>query len=337
MEDLCKWPIWWCLPAFVVLVLASGVLPARATGQAFDLKPGQRCLDCHGELNEKKTIHPATEGGAACAGSCHKQDNPARHQFTALPQPIGQLCLECHDDPVAGQHRHKPAADGECIICHNPHQSEQAKLLREAIPDLCFTCHGAQLKDSQGIDLPPTKRLFDDSQAQLHPPFAEGDCLACHRPHASDNIRLLVAAYPSGFYQNYSETAYALCLSCHDAEAFTAPRTLTATAFRNGNLNLHVRHVNKEKGRGCRACHSPHGSRQPHLIVASFRFGERTLGFSYETTDNGGSCAPGCHVKVVYDRLAPINNLLRATPRAGKDASVEELRSQSGAQKIKSK
>ena len=310
----------------ILVCLACGYQPARAAIQAFDLDPGQVCLDCHGELNEKKVIHPATEEGTGCAILCHQQDNPTRHQFAAQPEMIAVLCLQCHDeDDFKGTIVHGPVSAGQCVACHNPHAAEQAKLLREPIPGLCLTCHDTQLTDAQGDTLPPTKRLFEDAEAQHHPPFAAGDCGDCHRPHAADHSRLLDAAYPTGFYQSYREAAYALCLNCHDAATFNEPRTLTATAFRNGNLNLHQRHVNKEKGRSCRACHSPHGSRRPHLIVSAFRFGEHVLGLGYEPTDTGGSCLTSCHVKVAYDRLAPVNNPLRTTPRQGQDAGPEEL------------
>lgn len=356
--------------------LAGGYATARGASPAIDMKPGQACLECHALLNQKKFIHPASEEGAGCVTLCHRQADPALHQFTKPAGPMAGLCGECHEQPWPGAHQHAPVAAGECTDCHDPHQSDQAKLLlapvgelclrchgagtfsgqpspgqvihgpvkdgnclachtphagehpkllREPVPTLCLGCHAKPLEDFQGMTLPPTKRLFEDPQALLHPPFAAGDCVACHRPHAAARIRRLNANYPGGLYQAYGESSYALCLNCHDAEAFNAPRTLKATAFRNGNLNLHQRHVNKNKGRSCRACHSPHGSRQPHLLTAALRFGERGLGLSYEATASGGSCVTSCHVRVAYDRLAPVNNPLRTSPRQGEDATPAEL------------
>lgn len=365
--------------ALAFLLLTGGHQLTRAASEDFDLEPGQACLDCHAEMGEKKHIHPATEDGAGCATLCHQQPNPALHAFAARPTPIAALCLECHDNPVSGKRPHMPAADGDCIVCHDPHQSEHAKLLsapagelclqchdqgdfsgtvvhgpvaagdcaachnphaaeqagllRDPVPALCWRCHDKAQTDGAGVSLPPTKLLFESSEAQHHPPFAAGDCNDCHLPHASTEIRLLAGAYPKGLYQTYSEAAYGLCLNCHEAASFSEPRTVTATAFRNGNLNLHQRHVNRDKGRGCRACHTPHGSHQPRLITGGFRFGERGLGLTFEATDHGGSCVSSCHVKVAYDRLAPVNNPLRTSPRQGADATPEELQQAGSGQK----
>lgn len=359
--------------ALVFLLLTGGQQLTRAASAPSGLEPDEACLDCHAEMGEKKHIHPATEDGAGCATLCHQQTNPALHAFAAQPAPIAALCLECHDNPVFGKHRHMPAADGDCIECHDPHQSEQKKLLnapaeelclqchdqgdfsdtvvhgpvaagdcaachnphaaeqarmlRDPIPALCWRCHDKAQTDADGVSLPATKPLFESSEAQHHSPFAAGDCTECHLPHTSTEFRLLAAPYPKGPYQTYSEAAYELCLNCHEAAAaFSEPRTLTATAFRNGNLNLHYRHVNKDKGRTCRTCHTPHGGYQPRLITGRFRFGERTLGLSFKATDSGGSCTSSCHIQVAYDRQEPAFNALRTSPRPpGQDATPEEL------------
>ena len=42
----------------------------------------------------------------------------------------------------------------------------------------------------------------------------------------------------------------------------TEERSKTVTDFRYGNVNLHKLHVNREKGRTCRACHNIHASDQ---------------------------------------------------------------------------
>lgn len=225
----------------------------------------------------------------------------------------GQPCLDCHGklNKQKNIHPATEGGDGCATLCHE--QGDPA-LHRFAAPPnpigpLCLGCH-----DTVVLKL----------DIHQHPPVADGDCTACHDPHQSDRAKLLNGPYPETFYQTYSEAAYGLCLNCHDAAAFKAPRTTTATAFRNGDLNLHQRHVNKKKGRSCKACHDMHGSRQSHLIASAFRFGERGLAIAYETTDNGGSCVTSCHVKVSYDRLTPVNNPLRTSPRPGESAAPEK-------------
>jgi hypothetical protein len=84
--------------------------------------------------------------------------------------------------------------------------------------------------------------------------------------------------------------------------------------------------VNREKGRTCRACHHHHGSKNSKLIRQTLPFGKRTLTIRYEKTETGGSCASACHVSVKYDRYDPVENMIKTTPRPGKDATPEELR-----------
>lgn len=114
-------------------------------------------------------------------------------------------------------------------------------------------------------------------------------------------------------------------MSCHSADAFRTPRTLSETQFRNGNLNLHFRHVNRSKGRTCAACHTPHGGRQKKLVREEFGFGSTVLPLRYDRTETGGTCATACHGPVTYDRCDPVETGMRTTPRQGKDATPEEL------------
>jgi mono/diheme cytochrome c family protein len=150
--------------------------------------------------------------------------------------------------------------------------------------------------------------------------------MLCHNPHASDNYRLQRQPYSQAFYTDFSADAY-FCLMCHGEATFTEARTLTSTKFRNGNLNLHYRHVVREKGRGCRACHHQHVSGLEAQIATEAYFGEQIIGIkAFSKTETGGSCAPTCHLPVQYDRLSPVVNGLMVTAREGVDATDAELR-----------
>lgn len=281
------------------------------------------CLGCHDDqvANQKHTHKPFKAGNCVKCHDPHQAD-----QAKQLKKPLPQLCMGCHDeDEFKGKSVHGPVAEGKCLQCHHPHQSDNARLLQKLPPELCLGCHAKPLKDAQGLSLPPLKRLLEDKEALHHPPFAEGKCVKCHQPHVSAIRRLLARAYPPDFYATYAAEAYALCFECHDKKAFAEPRTLADTRFRNGNLNLHHRHVNREKGRSCGACHTPHGSVQEKLIHPDFVFGRQNLGLKYEKTETGGSCATACHGPIKYDRCKPEIITLRTTPRLGSDAGVEEL------------
>jgi len=306
------------------------LLPSSfAQGKDFPIDTSASCItsSCHAELSNKKHVHEAAKDGTSCTEVCHLPTGKNRHVFSPLPSNLSDTCFQCHDaGKFRGKTTHGPVAAGKCTGCHNPHSSENPRLLAKNAPGLCFSCHSAQLKATQGRTLPAIKRIFDDKEAVLHPPFGEGDCGACHLPHASVTPRLLTENYPWEFYASYSDNTYGLCFSCHSADAFSKPRTLADTAFRNGNLNLHYRHVNRAKGRRCTACHTPHGSRQKKLVREDFVFGGTTLPLKYEKTEAGGTCAPACHIPVSYDRCAPAENGILTTPREGMDAAADELR-----------
>jgi len=360
-------------PLLASLLLTFGALPAApAAGQDITLEPGQSCLSagCHEDFGQKNVVHMPAASGTTCI-FCHEATAPAEHSFNLVAQggelcnrchnvlgdketqhlpvqmgmctlchephqsdnrkllkarPVSGLCLTCHNPGMFdGETVHGPVAEGNCTNCHEPHASEHAKLVKAAVPDLCFDCHNRRVKDPDGKILPVTGNTFSDEEIIKHMPFAIGQCPMCHAPHASANHRLLNAPYPADFYTSYAAEKY-FCFGCHDKGAFADPRTMTATGFRNGNLNLHFRHVNRDKGRSCRACHDHHGARNAKLIRDQVPFGDRFISITdFELTETGGRCGPTCHLVVSYDRFEPVEVGLRVTPRPGEDATPEAL------------
>jgi len=317
------------------MVAATGFLsflfafPSFAQKKGFEIDTTASCVtsSCHPGIAKKKHLHEAARDGGSCVEVCHQPANKNRHGFVPIPSNLTGTCFQCHDgDKFQGKTVHGPVAGGKCTGCHDPHSSENQRLLVKNGAELCFSCHAAQLKDPLGRTISAIKRIFEDKESVRHPPFAEGDCGACHLPHASATPLLLAGKYPGEFYATYSDNSYGLCFSCHSSDAFRAPRTLADTEFRNGNLNLHYRHVNRAKGRRCTACHTPHGSRQKKLVREDLVFGGTILPLKYEKSETGGTCAPACHVPVSYDRCEPAEIGILTTPRKGKDATAEELR-----------
>ena len=284
---------------------------------------GDLCTRCHATIADGSHKHvPVAAGMCTVCHKIHRADHPK--QLSTAPKT---LCNTCHNQivPPAARTAHLPASEGQCILCHDPHSSNFDKQLKSPVPDLCFGCHDQPQQDEDGTTLPPTQPHFDDKSLNQHPSFARGECLMCHNPHASETYRLQKQSYPKSLYTSFSTDKY-FCFNCHGTRGFTEARTLSETDFRNGNLNLHYRHVNREKGRSCRACHHHHASDRDSLITEKVLFGDRQIEIKdFEKTDTGGRCEPSCHRSVLYDRITPASNNLLVTEREGTDATLEEL------------
>jgi predicted CXXCH cytochrome family protein len=301
----------------------------HSSDNSFQLKAegADLCYECHESKVEAEYVHVPVEAGECV--ECHSP-HQSKNPFQLLYPPTSELCFQCHDEDEfnASGSIHGPVSEGLCLKCHNPHSSDYPSQTKDSLPQLCFRCHNKTQKDPEGRRLPSIKAIYEDKEMLLHKPFGKGECTLCHYPHVSEETRLLKRKYPALFYAKFSLDEYALCLGCHKTftKALTEPRTLTETNFRNGNLNLHYRHVNKKKGRTCRACHHHHGSKNPKLIRSHVPFGQREISLTYKKTETGGECTPTCHMLVGYDRYEPVFNALKTTPREGVDATEEELK-----------
>lgn len=100
-----------------------------------------------------------------------------------LTRPKKELCIQCHTDktPMRALTEnlwlHNTTAKGDCLACHDPHQSNNEKTLRQPTAILCLPCH------EQG------KFLI----TPVHQ--TEKECLACHNPHMGVNKNLLTSEY----------------------------------------------------------------------------------------------------------------------------------------------
>ncbi|PLX86904.1 MAG: cytochrome C [Desulfuromonas sp.] len=277
------------------------------------LKPvKQLCLSCHQNFAEglmaAPVVHPPVRD-EDCT-SCHLP-HQSRHLFL-LKEKMPDLCVTCHEEvgTAARRSRHKHRAlqsEKGCGQCHSTHFSERKGLLPTSQKDLCLDCHRHDKKKRpEGL-----KGLEGDlsENTMVHGPIRDGECSSCHNPHGSDFLKLLSDDYPEAFYAPYEEGAYDFCLTCHDKNLLRFENTSIYTEFRNGKENLHYKHVvNSRKGRTCRACHDPHVSPLPALInETGASFGDWAIPTRYERTETGGSCTPGCHRTLQYDRNQPVD------------------------------
>ncbi len=270
------------------------------------------CVGCHVTTRTQlETMRYVHEPARTDCGSCH--DAHASNHAMMLHQEPQALCVGCHDgirhtvETAATQHA-AVTTDRQCLNCHDPHASDHPRVLVKDMKSLCYECHDREIRLDSGVTLGDIKAVIE-SGASLHGPVAQNNCAACHLIHGGDNFRMLVQEYPAEFYAPFKEERYALCFSCHDKQLVFDRHTTALTDFRNGDLNLHFLHVNRDKkGRTCRACHETHASSKEKHIRDSVPFGpggwELPIGF--EKTSTGGRCSPGCHAAYGYDRVNPV-------------------------------
>lgn len=157
----------------------------KVTSTVFDGVPSlppaeQYCQEYHEKkLAELESAAKASaEGAAAVKGSrhspyvdklcdeCHDKTKPS-----GLTNPPDKLCFLCHPDILDGPSVHSPAAEGDCLGCHEPHSSSRSALLKSEIVELCISCHGE-------------KRNAET----IHQNFVSKGliCTDCHNPHAGN-------------------------------------------------------------------------------------------------------------------------------------------------------
>lgn len=313
---------------------------SSASAHTFDLAADGKamCAQCHSTRDTQKVLHPpVVEGLCLTCHDPHASDNHAR-----LRLPVFDTCTSCHPSKrmqnAAAETKHgalDPAQNERvCVSCHDAHQSDnERRLVAWPVANVCFQCHDRVQKTPSGTELLNVKAWLDTlpKNEMKHGPVREGRCADCHEPHGTSDWRMLKGAFPGTPYAPFAGAeTYGLCFRCHDqrlvveqklGEApvsnvdFTKDLAMTplpqgdrlvrggVTGFRNGDENLHWRHVSKlDKGRPCRLCHDVHGSENPKHLRTTTPFGNWEFRLNFQKTRTGGSCWPGCHVERRYDR-----------------------------------
>ncbi len=104
----------------------------------------ETCFVCHLDKRAEFNLpysHPVTEGNLSCS-DCHDP-----HEGSAImgggtkPLSEEQTCFECHQaqrGPFVFEHE---ASREGCTVCHSPHGSVNAKMLKIRNANLCLQCH----------------------------------------------------------------------------------------------------------------------------------------------------------------------------------------------------
>lgn len=281
------------------------------------------CLECHPttrlELDVMNVTHAPVEGDCLV---CH--DPHATTGESLLNVDKQSLCLSCHDEigelmrSSHGQHAAVTTERG-CLNCHVAHASDHTRLLKEEAAALCLDCHDQPLERTEGGTIMDMKAFLQDHLV-LHAPVAQGNCVSCHMIHGGGLERLLTREYSTEMYNSMPDETYALCFVCHDRQSVSLPESTAVTQFRNGALNLHYVHVGlRPKSRSCHVCHDPHATNNEHDLRDSVPFGPNwTIKIDWQSTENGGTCAAGCHRSYHYDRVDPVQYPVRPVPNDGR-------------------
>lgn len=210
----------------------------------------ETCKTCHEEIynNLQKTPHFAIETGArkgwehkSCE-SCHGPGakhaesvsaddirNPAK---LSAPE-VDRTCLTCHlnqKTPVGRISSGHAQDQVACITCHFVHGTGGEKLVEHKNAEInarCSTCH---LSQWASFNRPYKHRLPEGAMS----------CVDCHNPHSStirDALRTSFGNEPG-------------CLECHSDKR-------GPFVFEHAPVRLE----------GCGACHEPHGSANPRMLV----------------------------------------------------------------------
>jgi len=253
----------------VLVVLAALGLFARETKAV----PGEGCVtaQCHPKMLKAKVIHPAAES----CGDCHQAGaapHPQKGQKTfRLAEKGAELCRMCHTAGAAKKFVHDPVKSGECTSCHDPHESNEAKLLVQPKDRLCSMCH------SEKTNL-----------KYMHGPAAVGDCTACHVPHDSDNKALLVKSGNELCFTCHGTIQSEMkkktvhdaiqegCTSCHNPHGSSSRKLLSAegetlcfqchSGIRERIDKSKSLHAPVKTEKACASCHDPHASDGEKLL-----------------------------------------------------------------------
>ncbi|HXI03569.1 MAG TPA: cytochrome c3 family protein [Candidatus Saccharimonadales bacterium] len=239
------------------------------------------CVDCHSPHTSSHGKLLAAESDAIC-GNCHEGMAP-KTAVSVHPPVAGGHCIECHDphasenrnnlvragnELCAGCHKdivqraaqakfaHSPVAKS-CLTCHDAHASETSgSLLRKPVPDLCTSCH-------------KTDQASFKSQHMGYP-VGTAKCTSCHDPHGSDNRGILWANVHQPLLNK-------MCSQCHVDASSPDPLKTRKAGFEicrgchsdvlneiSTSSRVHWPAVNAV---ACLNCHSPHASKQEHLLV----------------------------------------------------------------------
>jgi predicted CXXCH cytochrome family protein len=260
------------------------------------------CFMCHEELQDINSMQYLHSPFKINCISCH--DSHGGHKKGILKNTIPELCYKCHENTKIYIEKSKIPHNAlfetkKCINCHSPHASNETALMLQKQTVTCLECHDKEI-ESKNRTIKNIKQILANGKF-THSPLEDG-CSTCHEPHAADKSFLLNTEFSEEIYNNDFETAFSFCFECHDENIVKSKLTSDETEFRNGTTNLHFVHSGRDKSINCSVCHNVHAAENEKLILKFSAFGKWKMPLNFQINDNGGSCLPGCHERLEYNR-----------------------------------
>jgi len=239
---------------------------------AEELEDGRFCLQCHedrrrllGTPHDLRADHPnetnrlgmTAHTGGPCS-SCHLFHRYARAPEASAVDIGGGRCITCHQPGRVGEKKsllplNHPQA--RCTECHNPHELGDRSFLAGRPVDICSRCHAAQAALVGGVhDITSSHAIWPAISIG-----AKDVCLACHRPHGTEETGLFRAGLAKGV-----DSGDAGCSACH-LDAARHSEGKLALLHPPGVMNLRATNgvpvgvqADGTWEVACRSCHDPH-------------------------------------------------------------------------------
>ncbi len=290
---------------------APGDKKSAVPVQIKDVSFTQVCAQCHKDKGEARAVRHFPFAQGRCM-LCHRPHGSYFNKL--LTKPSSVLCRDCHaqlfitgekkkisQKKVLGNRElffiaskkvnsgdddlyiHGAVKTGRCSVCHEPHQSDNPKILRfSETGKLCYQCHSDDLSGRDSIhppagdgtcdlchsphgsriqfnllDAPPSLcyNCHDkvDDKKNVHPALKINGCTGCHNPHGSDYKPLIITKLNE------------LCITCHQ------DKKDGSHIFTGFTYQLHPVQGQKDPKRegkefSCVSCHNPHSSDNPKLF-----------------------------------------------------------------------
>ncbi len=208
------------------------------------------CFMCHDDKQEKIENAKVQHAGLKTKRKCLACHDPHFSDYAMqLSQKPQDLCMKCHARAYTDGNRktanmaevltnnlskHGPIRQGDCSGCHDPHGSDNFRILKANFPplfysgynpdnyELCFMCHE---KDLARTEFTTTLTSFRNGKQNLHFVHVNKQvkgrtCRACHDAHATNNPRHIRDAVPFGNWglpigSSKTETGGACLPGCH--------------------------------------------------------------------------------------------------------------------------